>query len=856
MIIKRAGKWKRWTYGDIHRIVARLANALILNGICNGDRIILVGDNTPEWVITYHAALFCGAIIVPLDAALTTEEILAILSVVEPKIIFCSKIYTDLFHAHKHSFSNIAHIIKLPSAVDEDENAFVSFFENRNYPTTLPVLQSTENDPTAILFTSGTTGSPKGAVILQRNYHSACIYGPQIMELGFKDRAVAILPLHHVFGFIACCAAPLAAGMATIFVPEPKGPLLLEAIRENRVTMLPAVPQMLELLLQNIKRGVDSKGIIVKIIFRLLNLLSMTLGHFGGLKFRRALFCSVHKQFGGELSTIISGGSSISKTSFNSFRLMGFRIVEGYGLTETLGPISLSPAKDARVGSVGPVLPGNHIKIANRDKNGIGELRFKGSTVFGGYYNMNQSTKDSFDNEGYFKTGDLGRITNDGFIYITGRIKDVIVLESGKNVYPDELECFYAKSPIIAEIAIFGHKRGNRESVAAVVVPASDLKKRHTRENIEQLIKKELLSLSNSQPSHKRISEWVVSLHPLPRTSTRKVRKQELIAQFNSLLAGTDTITRSNCLTVQEKTISEKPIFKQLLNLISELSNYSGIPHPRALLETDLVIDSLRKMELAVRIEQTCGKDLAKIDWSKLETLSDLAIAVEDAPQSVAQNSITANYQAKPSTSLLFRIVPYILLQFSKLIWNFKISHNTDTFKHSGVVFYANHESYLDPILFYSVLPWQIRRKTFAVGKSELSHSMLIGRLLQFANFIPIDRDGDPREALKTSLEILKKGYNLLIFPEGTRSTTGKLSPFRTGTAKILSESGATAIPIRFQNTGTIWPKGKLPQIFNRKLSLEITFGELVKDGESYQKGESLEAITGILSSLMPKNKE
>ncbi|MBL8027798.1 MAG: AMP-binding protein [Fibrobacteres bacterium] len=839
--VKRSGEWKRWSYKDVFTDIDLAAAALRDIGVKKNDNCIVIGENTPEWAIAYHAILFCGATVVPIDPNLPMSEIEIITGTVEPKAVFCSASFKELFKT--------INITILPSGETESDPSFREFINcGLNKPECNDITFE-EDDPAAILFTSGTTGSPKGAVLLQRNMVTAGQHGPGWMRLNEQDCAVAILPLHHVFGFVACLAAPLSVGICTVFLPVAKGPLLLEAIKENRVSMLPAVPQMLELLLQNINRGVSAKGIAVTLIFKLLHAMSAFLGPVLGIAFRRTLFASVHQQFGGRLRVILSGGSSIRKATFKAFRRMGFDIAEGYGLTETFGPITLSPVSDCRIGSVGRVLPGNIVKVAEPDTDGNGELRFKGQTVFGGYYQMEEATKEVFDEEGYFKTGDIGHISKDGFIYITGRSKDVIVLESGKNVYPDELENSYIKSPFIEEIAIFGRKNEGRETIAAVIVPSQNVRRRHSHKDSETIIEKELNRLSKGWPSYRKISEWAVSYHHLPRTSTKKIKKNEVIPFYETLRKGIDTISKPLSLTLQEEELMKSQWFAVITELIKELSGKSDNIHPTALLEEDLGLDSMKKVELFARIEEKRGSAIEASEWDKVETAGDLAILTASTGSSSGETTVFTPINVTESNSRLLHYIPGIIKITAEITWKLEVKNCPVNKDNHPLLIYANHESVIDPVIIYSALPWQIRRRTFVIGKAELMSLPLLSEILKITNMIPLDRFGDPRSALNAGREVLKRGYNLLIFPEGTRTRTGEMGQFKSGAARLLASTEAKILPVRLFNHGKVWPVNGMPKLYSRTTKLKVVFGDI----DTIQRSAAIDEITATIKDKLLK---
>ncbi len=525
--IKRDRQYRTWTFGEFHKDLNRTVSALINAGFLKGDNGIVLGENTPEWLISYHALMFAGGCAVPVDPNLPGADIREIVSQTEPKIIFCSKVYRNLFIEIQKERSCIEKIVLIgvECGTGEKDN-FYDFIASGDAGRDALEARFEPDDPVSIVFTSGTTGKAKGVVLVQKNFTSAPCHGVARMKVTSDDTMLAVLPLHHVFGFAACVAVPIVKGLDVVFIPIIKGPLIIEGMVEKKVSILPAVPRMIELFYNNIEKKVSEKGLWVGFLFKMLRGISRTLGPFLGKGFRKKLFSSVHEGFGGNLDLMISGGSSLKEKYFNGFKEMGFTIVEGYGLTETLGPITICPYDDIRLGSVGPVFKDNEIKIKNPGKDGIGEVLLRGANVFPGYYNNPEATREAFDSEGWYHTGDLGRVTDNGFLFITGREKDLIVLDSGKNIYPDELEEYYSASPVIEEIGIFGINRDGKEIVAAVAVVSAKIRKMHSRENGREMVKNEILRMGKDLPSYKRISALVVVFDLLPRTTTKKIKNR------------------------------------------------------------------------------------------------------------------------------------------------------------------------------------------------------------------------------------------------------------------------------------------------------------------------------------------
>ena len=644
--IKRGGTYMSWTYADFHRDCSRLCARLKKEGLKKGTNAMVIGENTPEWIIAYHAIILTGACTVPVDPNIPAEEIETIVTTTEAKIIFCSRVYLGLFRHLKSKHPFIKQIVLLETVSAGTEPSFGVFIDGQDEATDALQARFSPDDPMVIIFTSGTTGKAKGVVLTQKNFTAVCRHAVPRMNISSNDTVCAVLPLHHVFGCAASMAAPLSCGMDIVCVPSIKGPLILEALNDKAVTYLPAVPKMLQLFYDSILHNVNKKGVAVKTVFGGMQTIAAICGDVLGDAFKRRLFCSVHNGFGGKLRLIISGGAALNAVYWKGFRRMGFTIVEGYGLTETFGPIAVCPGIRPKLGSVGPVLPDNEVRIVDADGSGIGEVVLRGSCVFSGYYKNEELNGEVIDRDGWFHTGDLGKLDKNGFLFLSGRKKDLIVLDSGKNVYPDELEEYYGTSPYIEEIGIFGISQNNRETVAAVIVPDSVLRKTKSVRQATETITGDLARLGKTQPVYRRINDFVVSYTHLPRTTTKKLKKNEMRAMYLTLKREPDsklTTVRTE-LSVIEMALMESGEYRFLIQNIRHLAPETDTGHltPRSHLEADCGLDSLDRIELLSRIDKERSIVIPENVFDRMETLGELATYMTDAAESAAMKKGSA----------------------------------------------------------------------------------------------------------------------------------------------------------------------------------------------------------------------
>jgi|WetSurMetagenome_2_1015567.scaffolds.fasta_scaffold00392_4 long-chain acyl-CoA synthetase len=843
MHIKRDGGYQTWSYADFHRDINRLTSALVKRGYTERDTLAVIGDNTPEWVIAWHCGFLAGGRTVPIDPNLPAHEIREIISQTKPKFVFCSKGFVPLFEEMRSEFDCISAVVVDDEAYPDKEKTFSAFYEKGDPGDNAFTRHLSPDDIAVIIFTSGTTGKAKGVMLSQRNFTAISLSAIPRMKAGPGDTMMAVLPLHHVFGACACLSGALGGGLDVVLIPTVKGSLILEGLRAKRVSMLPAVPKLLQLFYNNIRQNVKSKGPVVRVMFAVLLFISLTLGRFFGRKFRRKLFSSVHKSFGGRLDIVISGGASIQKNVFNGFKLMGFRIVEGYGLSETFGAITLCPIDDPRLASVGIPLDENEVMIDKPDAAGIGEVCFRGTNVFSGYYNNTELTKKSFDANGWFHTGDLGRLDKDGFIYLVGRSKDIIVLDSGKNVYPDELEDFYSASQVIEEIGVFSAKLKDKEVAAALVVPSQEIRRKYPISEAADIVRGEVLRLGRDLPSYKKITDFAVVYDALPRTTSKKLKKHELRELYYSLKESGGTRREKQVISAVEAGLMATEEYRTIAGFAAKLAQKSSearLP-PFLNLELDLGLDSMKKLDLMCMIERKYCFSFPDEDLVKIETLGDIYTTVTDrvsvasAPgcagesitdirQRIAAGSkLPVQYPPKGAAAVT-ALVPAFSRAAGGILWNVTSSGGGDIPANKPLVFCANRQSMLDPLWIMYSLSQPVRRKTFIVDGREILPPPL--RAALGSHVVRVRREGDVAEILRTSIAILKDGNNLLVFPETGHTKTGELRKFRSGIGMLMLDINAVVVPVRVRGTMETWPIDGLPRLLHgRKASPTITVG-------------------------------
>ena len=527
--LREDGLWKETTYSELAEGVKGLSDYLIEQEVKRGDRIAILSESRPEWAVAFFASIRSGAVAVPVDVKLTQSELSSILADAEPRFLFVSRQLLETALVLQTELPFQMSIVVMNQREDADD-----------YPSLAQLQASTDYegverdfDETAlIVYTSGTTGAPKGVMISFRNLGYQVMNFECVMKLSSKDVLLSMLPLNHLLELTCGLLGVLYAGGTICYSHSLFPHEIAEVMREKKVTAMITVPIFLKMLKAGIEREVGRADAARRLLFRV----ALHVAPRRGPRFiKKLLFHKVHKQFGGRLKNFISGGASLEADVSAFFDRLGIPIYLGYGLTETSPVISVNTPKASRVNSVGRPLPGVRIRIrSNGGQEGEGEILTAGPHVMQGYYARADLTAKVVDQDGWFHTGDLGKLDKDGFLYITGRIKNLIVLGSGKKVNPEEVEAVILRSTLVKEVCVLGRMsqdgltRGTEE-VCAVVVPLEPAvsQSKHQSEIADE-IKEEVARISQDLASYKRPSRVYVRFEDLPKTTTRKIKRPVL----------------------------------------------------------------------------------------------------------------------------------------------------------------------------------------------------------------------------------------------------------------------------------------------------------------------------------------
>ncbi|MBO0912668.1 MAG: AMP-binding protein, partial [Acidobacteria bacterium] len=498
-----------------------------------------------------------------------------------------------------------------------------------------PIPRAPE-DLASLLYTSGTTADPKGVMLTHRNLLAEADAVFALIDLGPEDAILGVLPMFHVLSQMANLLLPLVAGTRVVFLSTLNTTELLRALRERQITAFAVVPQFFNLIHERIFKEVAERGLAAKTAFRMLtrfNVWSRSLGfNLGPLLFGR-----VHDLFGSRRRYLVTGGSRFDPRIAQDFYALGIDVLQAYGLTETCGGAFVSPPAEIVIGSVGKPLKGVEARIVNAEpasdgSRASGEILIRSPIVMKGYWNRPDATEEVLK-DGWLATGDLGYFDERGNLFITGRKKDVIILSNGKNVYPEEIEAHYLESPFIKEICVMGLEQKGSEMLYAVIVPNFEVLRQRKVVNAKEVIRFDVEGLSAKLPSTKRIGGYEIWQEDLPRTTTRKLKRFEIEKRVRQRDRDRSReLTVSQPLTEEEAAWLKQEDVERALKVVREYrANPGDEIRPNDNLELDLGLDSMRRVELLVALEQELGGDVEESRLAGIYSVRELVDAVRES---------------------------------------------------------------------------------------------------------------------------------------------------------------------------------------------------------------------------------
>ncbi len=835
----------RFTFGEVHRYAMRVASFLARGGVGAGDRIALVSENRPEWGMAYFGILRAGATAVPIDPELSQAEVVNVVRRANAKVCLISEQaatdHPELFRAMAGA-GLVTKVFSLAQAMEGDDTQ----------PDRIADLPRTTSpdDLASIIFTSGTTGQPKGVMLTHRNFASLVAKLAGAFEVGVGDGLLSVLPLHHTFEFACGFLLPFSRGAEVAYIDELTSDRIGDVFETGRVTAMIGVPALWQLLHRKITQELAAKPRWVELATKALMSAHSELRNRTAFNLGKVLFWPVHRKFGGRMKFLVSGGSALQEDVAQAFHALGFDMSEGYGLTEAAPVLAVGEVTNAlHAGSVGKALPGIELRIGEPDADGVGEVLARGPNVMAGYFEDPEAT-DAAIVDGWLHTGDLGRLDSAGRLVLVGRKKDLILDASGKNVYPDELEELYGAHDRIKELCIVGlPDEAGGERVACLCVPDyGDRAPAEVRREIEEHFRR----ISADLQFHRRVKVLHLWDGELAKTSTRKVKRKPVALKIQDLerraAAGAEVKRAGAAATMGEG------VHGWLIPLVADvLHRPDAEVRPDSRLAADLGFDSLTLTELAVALEQAGVSLEAAADLTRIETVDDLRKLIEasgkkaietkkeprrgDAGEDAEESAEIEipELVAEWGSSLLDRAQE---LLYSR-VFDVKIVGRSYIPQNRNFLVISNHTSHLDMGLIKVVLREQGKRLAALAARDYFFDTPAKRAYFEnFTNLIPMDRQGGLRESLRLAGEVLDSGWNLLVFPEGTRSTSGEMAEFKPTLGYLALTNRVDVLPLHIHGAFEAMPKGAfLPKPKARDLVVRIGPPLLASDLERATAG-------------------
>lgn len=778
------------------------ASWLAAQGISRGDRCALLAHNDAHWCAAYLGILKCGAVAVPLDTNYSAEQVATIVADSGSKLLLVSG-----------KLKEKAAGLNIPTP------------DLHQVPDVAPPIEASETvEPGAsavILYTSGTTSDPKGVVLTHANLVAERDSAFAVVDVTDRDAVLGVLPLFHSLAQVANLLLPFAVGARVVYLETLSSADLVKALSGRRITIFVCVPQFFYLIHQRVMQQVEKSGMITRALFKLLLAANFRLRRVG-VNLGRVFFGKVHDVMGRDMRLLVTGGSKFDPAIGRDLYALGFTILQAYGLTETSGAATINTPDEAHIDTVGRPLPGNEIKIVD------GEIAIRGPIVMKGYHGRPDATADVMK-DGWFYTGDLGRVDAGGRITITGRKKEIIVLASGKNIYPEEIEAHYRKSPFIKEICVMGLAdpgRPTTERLYAVVVPDMELLRQRKIVNAGDILRFEIEGLAVGLPAHKRVLGYDIWFDPLPRTTTQKMKRHEIERRVRERQQSSAS-NAAPPISHADTEWLEQPRVAAIVAVIAARAKDGSRLFPDANLELDLGLDSMERVELLTELEQKFQTRVPPSIAQEIFTVRQLATALEaaeiqgeasraaiDKPESWASILRDLPPESDPVLRGLLAPKPIAapaLFALGRVARNLVTRVDIAGLEHlpsSGpYVICPNHQSFLDAFLLCNALPFRIFKRLFFVGAIEYFETPMARRFATLANLVPVDPDSNLVPAMKAGAFGLRHGKVLVLFPEGERSIDGTVKKFKKGAPILAQHLQVPVVPVAIKGAFEIWPR-------------------------------------------------
>jgi len=885
--LQRRDQIESCTYAELRRMAESVGRWIGENGFARGSRLAILADNHPRWVAAYLGVIAAGCTVVPFDTALHADQLTKLLKDSGTSALFC-----DARHAPVSQEAiadlKIGLVLMDPDRMTKADSSPGQWLGN------LPAIfeggagnfrpaASSQDDIASLLYTSGTTADPKGVMLTHANFLGEVEAVFNWIDLGPTDALLGVLPMFHVLAQMANLLLPLVKGSRVVYLETLNTTELLRALRERNITAFAVVPQFYYLIHERIFQEIAKRGALTQKIFKSFMALNRGLRKVR-INAGRILFGKVHETLGKKMRYLATGGSRFDPEIARDFHDLGIDVLQAYGLTETTAAVFANSPSNNVIGSVGKAMKGVEGKIvdAQPQEDGgpaTGEVALRGAVVMKGYWNRPDATAAVL-RDGWFYTGDLGYFDAEGNLFLTGRKKEVIVLSNGKNIYPEEVEAHYLKSPYIKELAVMGLEGKPGEGgdrLHAVIVPNFDALRQKKIVNAKEVIRFDIEGLSQQIASTKRIGSYEIWQEDLPRTSTRKIKRFEVEKRVKAnqarKLTDNADLPAEQPLTPDETAWLDQPDVQRALKIIREASRTAPPTlRPTHNLELDLGLDSMQRVELLSQMEEQLGGNVEESQLAEIYTVRDLVDAVLTSAASGAGGPGTrtafAGWKAilaedpdpasvlplarpQPVSNAFWYMVSRLIQVVARDRFRLHVSGIEKLPKNGPYILSSNHQSYLDPLILASVMPKPVFDKLFAVGTSEIFGKGFMLRLASSLRIVVVDPDANLIPAMRAGAFGLRQGRALILYPEGERSIDGTPRTFKKGAAILSIHMQAPIVPVAIEGFYKAWPRNKPFQGFT---PLRMQFGDpIIPPPESGASEEAYEKLTAELKSQVVK---
>jgi long-chain acyl-CoA synthetase len=767
-----------------------------LFSVGKADRVVIFSENRAEWIYAFYGIWQNNAIPVPIDFMASAEDVAFIINDCNPRYIFFSK-------ECKNTLNKALETVNYKT----DSCCFEEIKEEKPV-TDVDIRDEYDmNDTAVIIYTSGTTGTAKGVMLTYDNLLSN-IEGVSrdVVIYTASDRVMILLPLHHIFPLMGSMIAPLFTGGTVVISPSLKSEDIIRTLENNKITLVIGVPRFYSLIRNGIKEKINSSA-IARLLFNLA-------GKFKSKSFSRNIFKAVHQKFGGAIRYLVCGGAALDSEVANDFLTLGFEVLEGYGMTETAPMITFTRPGHYIPGSGGQALPSTKIKTID------GELVVSGRNIMKGYFNRPKDTNEVLKN-GWLHTGDLGHVDENGFVFVTGRKKDIIVLSTGKNVNPVLIEeKLLSSSSYIKEVGLFMQN----DIIQALIVPDLLKMKNDKIEDIDHYFRLQVISRINDTLSpYKRILKYYLTSEELPRTRLGKIQRFKL-AEIASKLS------------TSKKPEVEEPTYKEYLIIKKYLEHETGIiVGPKDNFELDIAMDSLTRVMFIVYIENTFGINIPEEEFQNYKTVEQLTEYIRGTKSHTKHEIVnwTSILKEKvqlrlPKSDASVNFYNKVSKTFLNIYFRLR-SKGIANIPDGPCIIAPNHQSFFDGFFVASFLRKPVLKNTFVYAKEKHWRKRWMKRFAHRNHIIIMDINKDLKESLQKLAALLKKGKKVIIFPEGTRSKDGSLGSFKKAFAILSQELNIPVIPVAINGSHrAISSSLRFPVPFRK---IEVEFLEAVYPG-------------------------